>query len=152
MARHTRALWLIGHAACAALAAATWRVGTRPARASSAPPPAARWSIEERGQDFLVVRDLLGGKVVAAPNPLPRLAPLRIAPGFNPNFWAIADAHRVKVISLETGEAVVNFETPLGGVNRLVWLDEDRLAIVPNAQKPWLIHRVSTGRRTGELR
>lgn len=93
------------------------------------------------------MRDLLSGSTVAAPNPIPRLEPQTIAPGFNSNYWAIADTRRVKVISLQTGEAVVNFEAPCGGVERLVWLDEDRLAVVARGQSSWLVHRVSTGRQ-----
>ena len=113
-----------------------------------AEPPSARWRIEERGHDRLVVRDLQEGGTIVAPNPVPRLCPLSLAPGFNPNYWAIANTNRVKVISLQTGEAVVNFEAPCVGVDRLVWLDEDRLAVVARGERHWLIHRVSTGRQT----
>ena len=141
-----RAFWLLGHAACTLLAVATWRAGSSPAIARSAP-PLARWRIEERGHDRLLVRDLLAGTTVAAPNPVPRLEPLALAPGFNPNYWAIADSHRVKVISLQTGEAVANFEAPCAGVDRLVWLDEDRLAVVSRGDTSWLVHRISTGRQ-----
>jgi hypothetical protein len=104
--------------------------------------------LERHVDRTLWVRDLASRRALLAPNPLPRLGPLALAPGFDANFWAIADAHRVKIISLKTGEAVASFEGPVGGVERLCWLDDDRLAVVPRSAHPWTIHRLSTGHRT----
>ncbi len=138
--------WALGHVACGAACLLSWRLTRFPEPLPTLPPPDARW-VMQRGADRSVwALDLTSRRSLRVPNPLPRLGPIALAPGFDPNFWAMADDHRVKVISLKTGEAVANFEAPVGGVERLCWLDDDRLAVVARADHPWLIHRLSTGK------
>ena len=137
--------WLLVHAGCAGLALATSRHNSLVAAPEFAAPPLARWKTVRLDEKRVLVYDVTNRRAVLAPNPLPRLGPVALAPGFDTRFWAMADGHRIKVISLETGEAVANFPAPIGGVDRLAWIDRDRLAVVPKAPTPWLTYRLSTG-------
>jgi hypothetical protein len=139
--------WALGHLACGAACAASWQLASSPRPSHCAAPPNARWVMQRHTDRSVWAYDLASRRAVRVPNPLPRLGPVALAPGFDPNFWAMADDHRVKIISLKTGEAVANFEAPVGGVARLCWLDDDRLAVVARTDRPWLIHQLSTGKR-----
>ncbi len=141
-----RLWWILGHTACGVACLTTLQLASSAPPIPAAPPP-ARWVMERRADRTVWVRDLSSRQELLAPNPLPRLGPLALAPGFNPNFWALADSHRVKIISLKTGEAVASFEAPVGGVDRLCWLDEDRLAVVAREDHPWMVHQLSTGKQ-----